>query len=110
MGRSLAPVTRPLPELAAQIRTEVDAADRDWNSALGHAIRAGALPIEAKAAVAHGEWLPWLPANGFEQQRASEFMRVAKLPDAGSLPSLRGAQATGRAAGEAVERSAGRSR
>ena len=91
VGLRVPPARKVLPELAAEIRTAIEQADRDWHSALGHAIRAGELLIEAKARCKHGEWLPWLKANSFQQQRASEFMRVAKLPGSGSFASLNAA-------------------
>jgi hypothetical protein len=65
--------------LVGEIREEVAAAERDWHSALAHAMRAGDLLIEAKAQLKHGEWLPWLAAN-FEMtpQTANGYMRAAR--------------------------------
>ena len=70
---------RPLPTLANRIHAEVDAAERDWQSALAHAIRAGELLLAAKAQCRHGTWLPWLEANfEFAPQTAQGYMRLAK--------------------------------
>lgn len=67
-----------LDGLATEIRREVAAADADFRSAVGHAIRAGELLREAKGAVAHGGWLPWLKANFNGSVRtAQNYMRLA---------------------------------
>ena len=66
-----------LVNLALQIRVEVDAADADWQSALDHAIKAGELLAEAKTCCNHGEWLPWLKANGFAVRNAQNYMKLA---------------------------------
>jgi hypothetical protein len=96
MSASVAKATRPLPELASSIRAEVEAADRDWQSALRHAIRAGELLIEAKAGCAHGGWLPWLQANfEFSIQTANGYMRAARnreqIEGSPSISTLEGA-------------------
>lgn len=77
---ALSPVVAGQQEsLAARIRSEVEAAERDWGSALAHAIRAGELLIEAKADLQHGEWLPWLEANfDFTRQMATNYMRLSE--------------------------------
>ncbi|MBN9623078.1 MAG: DUF3102 domain-containing protein [Actinobacteria bacterium] len=85
---------RELSSLAKEIRDENSAAERDALSAVAHARRAGELLIEAKAAVAHGEWGSWLSENvDFSQQWAASLMRVAKAPAAQieSAVSVRGA-------------------
>lgn len=70
---------RRLAHLADEIRTEVDAAEADFQSALQHAIRAGELLIEAKAQVEHGQWLPWLEANFSKSPRSAQgYMRLAE--------------------------------
>jgi ParB family chromosome partitioning protein len=67
-----------LPALADAIRMEVYAAEEDWRAAVAHAVRAGELLIEAKATVAHGEWLLWLEANfSMTRQTAANYMRLA---------------------------------
>jgi hypothetical protein len=76
--RTLTVVGRALPELAAEIRTEIAAADHDWHSALAHAVRVGELLREAKAACKHGTWLPWLEGNFPESRRSAQaYMRLA---------------------------------
>lgn len=67
-----------LPELAEEIGREVEQAERAWRDAVGHAIRAGELLVEAKAKIKHGEWLSWLEANFPGSARsAQDYMRLA---------------------------------
>jgi Protein of unknown function (DUF3102) len=92
----LAKTRRPLPALAKEIRHDIEAADRHWQSAVEHAIRAGEGLIEAKGQLKHGEWLPWLRANfdGFSERSAQNYMRLAQNRNAVShLPSVREAVA-----------------
>jgi Protein of unknown function (DUF3102) len=71
-----------LPDLAAQIEREHQAAYGAALSAIEHAIRCGELLIQAKASVPHGQWLPWLEANvSFADRQARKYMRVAKHAD-----------------------------
>lgn len=68
----------PLQQLAEGIRVEHEAATKAAQSAVEHAIRAGALLAEAKAQVKHGQWLPWLHENfPASRQTAAAYMRVA---------------------------------
>jgi hypothetical protein len=68
-----------LPDLAAGIRREIEAAESDFQSAVQHAIQAGALLIDAKAQVKHGGWLPWLEANFPGSVRSAQgYMRLAE--------------------------------
>lgn len=64
--------------LAAEIREEYELANSLARDAVVHAIRCGEKLIEAKAALAHGEWLPWLeehwPASA---KTATNYMRLA---------------------------------
>lgn len=84
-----------LPQLAAAIRAEVDAAEADWRSAVDHAIRAGRFLIDAKTQVAHGEWLAWLEANfPGSEDTAERYMRLARnSARVRHLPSIREAVA-----------------
>lgn len=79
-----------LVEIALEIRTEVEYAERDFQSAVVHAIRAGELLTEAKAQVRHGEWLPWLEANFPASVRSAQgYMRLAaRAEDAQALAHL----------------------
>lgn len=71
--------TRTLDALAISIRDEIEQAEADFLSAVGHAIRAGELLIEAKGQVKHGEWLPWLEANFTGSTRSAQgYMRLAE--------------------------------
>jgi Protein of unknown function (DUF3102) len=68
-----------LPVLAATISEHIDAANAATRRGLEHAIVAGALLIEAKELVAHGEWLPWLQANcRLSERQARTYMRLAR--------------------------------
>jgi hypothetical protein len=68
-----------LPIIAATISEHIDAANAATRRALEHAIAAGALLIEAKELVAHGEWLPWLQANcRLSERQARTYMRLAR--------------------------------
>jgi len=61
-----------LPHLAEQIRDELRAG-------VEHAARAGAMLIEAKAHVRHGQWLCWLHENfGLSERSAQNFMRLSR--------------------------------
>ncbi len=87
-------ITPPrLAVLADEIRVEVAAAEADWQSAVQHAITAGARLIEAKGIVNHGEWLPWVEANfPGSEATAQRYMQLARNPErVRDLPSIRGA-------------------
>jgi hypothetical protein len=91
IGRKVMPVTtiRPEPEvagsnrlpvLAATINEHLEAAEAATRRGLEHAIAAGALLIETKELIAHGDWLPWLKANcrGLSARQAQIYMRLAR--------------------------------
>jgi len=51
-----------------------------------HAVRAGALLIDAKRVVDHGNWLPWLRENfGLSERSAQNFMKLSR--DMATLPA-----------------------
>jgi Protein of unknown function (DUF3102) len=69
--------------LAEAIEREHLAATRDARSAMEHAIRCGVLLLEAKASLAHGEWLPWIAANlSFGDRQARKYLSLAKHAEA----------------------------
>lgn len=86
-----------LTHLAADIRREHEAAQACATKAVEHAKRAGELLIEAKAALPHGEWLPWLAKNfSASQSQAFRYMKIAanyarvnSLPDSERPTSIR---------------------
>jgi hypothetical protein len=49
-----------LPVLAHEIRNELDEMRPHQKQAVQHAMGAGDRLIEAKKALEHGQWLPWL--------------------------------------------------
>jgi hypothetical protein len=68
-----------LANLAARIRAEHEGARAAVKRGVEHAIAAGDLLIEAKAKVAHGQWLPWLTENcAMSERTARLYMRVAR--------------------------------
>lgn len=70
-------------EIAVRIRAEHEAAQASAREAVAHAIRAGELLIEAKAALQHGQFGPWLAANvAFSERTARGYMRLAGLDEA----------------------------
>jgi hypothetical protein len=73
-------LTGSLDALAVEINTEHEAALSAVRSGLHHAHRAGELLIEAKAALDHGAWLPWLAEHcpAVSERVAQMYMRVAQ--------------------------------
>jgi hypothetical protein len=64
--------------LARRIEAEHNALTAALQSALGHAIAAGELLLEAKASVRHGQWLNWLASNcSVPPRTATHYMRLA---------------------------------
>ncbi len=67
-----------LVDLAIRINKAHAACERDLRSGLSHAVEAGRLLMEAKAATAHGSWLSWVGANcEFSARTAQQYMRLA---------------------------------
>ena len=65
--------------LAAEIRTQHDAVRRAAETATEHAIRCGLLLIEARAGLAHGQWLPWVKTHcALSERTAQTYMRLAR--------------------------------
>jgi hypothetical protein len=85
------PAPHRLDVLANEIKTEVEAAERDFRSFVQHAIAAGERLIEAKSLVHHGGWLSWLEENfPLGEREAQNYMRLARNPQlVADLPTLR---------------------
>lgn len=65
--------------LASDINRLHELACSKADEAIDHAKKAGALLLEAKAALQHGEWLPWLEENIFMSARqVQRYMQVAQ--------------------------------
>ena len=78
-----------LDNLATDINREHELAEQAARTAVEHAMKAGELLTEAKATVAHGEWLPWLKTNVvFSERTAQAYMRIAR-----EVPKLNGSKA-----------------
>ena len=79
-----------LDALADKINTEHQACHSAMQKGLEHALEAGRLLLEAKAGLAHGEWLPWLEGNCPEigQRTSQNYMRLAS-----EMPKLESAKA-----------------
>jgi len=72
-------VTNRLPILAGEIKTALAATRAAATVTLTSAILAGERLIEAKALVAHGQWLPWLEEHCELSVRSAQvYMRLAK--------------------------------
>jgi len=72
-----------LADLARRINAEHEATEIAMQSGLEHAIKAGELLLEAKEAVPHGNWLPWLKANCSVSERTAQlYMKVAREREA----------------------------
>ncbi len=68
-----------LADLADRINAQHESAEKAAHSALEHAVQCGELLTEAKAAVAHGEWLPWLEKNTkIPKRTAQQYMALAR--------------------------------
>lgn len=68
-----------LPVLIEEIRQAHDDARQAARFSAERALKAGHLLIEAKAALGHGEWLPWLRANlDMSERTAQGYMRLAR--------------------------------
>jgi hypothetical protein len=68
-----------LAALAQRIEAEHNAVATALQAALGHAIAAGELLIEAKAKVRHGQWHKWLAKNcDIPQRTCSHYMYLAR--------------------------------
>jgi hypothetical protein len=68
-----------LADLAARIKAQHAAVSIALKDSVRHAIEAGALLIEAKAQVPHGQWLPWLHDHCTMAERTAQlYIRCAK--------------------------------
>ena len=68
-----------LPQLAEQIKAVTKSAETSARTAMNCALEAGALLIEAKKLVQHGEWESWLTNNCEVAPRTAQaYMRLAK--------------------------------
>jgi Protein of unknown function (DUF3102) len=66
-------------DLAAQIEHEHQAARSAAEMVVAHAVECGELLIEAKAGLAHAEWLPWLEEyTTVSARQAQVYMRLAR--------------------------------
>lgn len=71
--------TASLADYAAVINDEHRAAYGCAQQAIEHARIAGEHLLKAKAALKHGEWLPWLAANvDVSESQAQRYMKVAQ--------------------------------
>lgn len=69
----------PLEALAGSIRAEHARYCASFRNAIGHALEAGRLLLEAKSATDHGRWLAWLTTHcELAERTAQGYMRLAK--------------------------------
>jgi hypothetical protein len=77
--KSVTKVKPPTPALAAKIKSLHQAACHAAGTAIDSALQCGALLIEAKDKVKHGEWPPWLEENTtISARQAQKYMRLAE--------------------------------
>ncbi len=93
-----------LDALAERINTEHEACHASMQKGLDHALKAGALLLEAKAGLPHGEWLPWLKENcpDISERTVQRYMRLAENRDELRTKSATVADLTMRAAEAAL--------
>lgn len=76
-------VTTDLAELAAEANQHHAAAQDKARQAVDHAMTAGALLLQAKAAIGHGAWAAWLQRNFKGSDRTARgYMRLANHREA----------------------------
>jgi len=82
-------ITNQLATLADEVNMLHAQAESHAVSAVELAARCGQKLIEAKAACAHGEWLPWLESNcpAIPQRRAQKYMALTKYAVTADLES-----------------------
>jgi hypothetical protein len=72
-------LSNSLTDLASRIRAEHEASAVAMKRSLEHAMAAGALLLEAKAQLKHGQWGPWLAEHcAMSDRTARLYMRLAK--------------------------------
>jgi phage N-6-adenine-methyltransferase len=80
----------PLSQLADRINASHRAYEAAATTALRHAVEAGRLLLQAKGALPHGDWLPWLSEHVDCSIRSAQlYMQLARESDAGSLNAQR---------------------
>jgi hypothetical protein len=67
-----------LTDLVHRIKAEHEAYGAAAKKGIEHAMAAGALLVEAKGQVKHGQWLPFLRACGVSERTAQLHMRLAR--------------------------------
>lgn len=68
-----------LADLAARINVEHEAAESAYRSGIEHALECGALLLQAKTVLSHGQWLPWLQSNCSVSSRSARlYMQLAR--------------------------------
>ena len=71
-------IATSLPDLAGKINEAHRLFEESAQSAFDHAITAGRFLVQAKAQVAHGEWLDWVGGHcEFTDRRARHYMLMA---------------------------------
>lgn len=76
-------------ELAVRINHEHERCASAAQTAIGHAIAAGELLIEAKAEIGHGRWSAWLEENFAASARTAQgYMRLARHSKTQELADL----------------------
>jgi hypothetical protein len=71
-------LSNSLADLAERVKAANTAAEVAEATAIAKALETGALLVEAKAACAHGEWLPFLERAGIHERQARRLMQLVR--------------------------------
>ena len=71
-------LAKRLDDLICEIRQEVQTCQASLTEGVTHALKAGALLLEAKTLIPHGGWLPFVEKCGLTPRTAQGYMRVAR--------------------------------
>lgn len=67
-----------LTDLAERVKEATAASAAAERTGIEQALEAGRLLVDAKAAVQHGEWLPFLERTGLHERQARRLMQLAR--------------------------------
>jgi hypothetical protein len=71
-------LSNSLADLRDRFKIEHAAMGMALRHALGHAMAAGDILLEAKLQLKHGQWLPWLETCDISERTAQRYMRLAR--------------------------------
>lgn len=71
-------LSNALADLAERVKKSVALQERSEATAIGEALAAGAMLIEAREQSTHGSWLPFLTRAGVRERHAQKLMQLAR--------------------------------